>query len=724
MHINIYNRKTAVIVFLLSTVLFIVLTMPFKLWISFSQITDMRPNTALTPILGMIFGLPAALGCALGNFICDIVSGYELSYALLSIVQQLIFAMVPYFLWKKLNREHDGNQFRLDSISRILKYCLVMLIDSLLIVFFSGWLNQTYAVADFLSIENVYLFINSFDSGLIFGVPFLILGHLLQKHLENLKNGEKQKIIDFSLSERMILNTLITGIGICMLVGASIYLTDKMSVNDSSIGLWGRIYLFEMLALNFYFALSMGFMWFTEKRISHPVEQLASIAENYYVEHSTDEQRAQMITACEKYAGDSTEVGNLARSYISMVKDLETYVANLQSITAEKERINAELSLAASIQAHMMPCIFPAFPEHDEFDIYATMTPAKEVGGDFYDFFMTDESHFAVVVSDVSGKGVPAALFMVIAKTLIKNYAQMGQRPSDVFTTVNRLLCKGNDAGLFVTSWMGIIDLKDGKLTYVNAGHNPPLLKRGDGDFEYLRSRPGFVLAGMEGMKYLQNEIELCPGDRLFLYTDGVTEATNTDKQLYGEHRLSDYMNSHITDTATDILHGLKADIDGFAGEAEQFDDITMLMFDFKRRIDGVNMTECVFPAEDSALSNVLGFIEQQLEKADCPSKTVMQISVAIEEVFVNIAHYAYSDGKGDVKIAFGIDESSRTAEFVISDSGVPFDPLQKPDPEITLSADEREIGGLGIFITKKTMDNISYRYEDGRNILTMTKKL
>lgn len=717
------NQKgAAIIVFLISGALFFGFTMLFR--ISLANVTEMRPTTALTPVLGMIFGLPAALGCSVANLAADLISNYGISYALVSFVQQLVFGTVPYLLWKRLNKEHDGDEFRLDSISRLLKFCLVMLIDALLIVIFTGIVNHAYSVTDFLSMNNLYLFINSFDSGLLFGCPLLILGHLLQRQLDNMKSGQKKKVLDFTLNERMILNTIITGIGICMLIGAAVYLTDKLNTNGTAVSIWGQMYLFETLALNFYFALSMGFMWFTEKRIAKPVEQLSNIAESYYVEHSTDEQRNDMISACEKYAADTTEVGNLARSYISMITDLDRYVENLKSITAEKERINAELTLASDIQAHMLPCIFPAFPEHDEFDIYATMTPAKEVGGDFYDFFMIDESHFAVVVSDVSGKGVPAALFMVIAKTLIKNYAQMGLEPEKVFTTVNNLLCDGNDAGLFVTSWLGVIDLSSGKLTYVNAGHNPPLLKRGDGDFEYLRARPAFVLAGMEGMKYRQNEIELNPDDRLFLYTDGVTEATNGDKQLYGEERLAEYMNNHASDNAEDMLHGLKSDIDRFVGDAEQFDDITMLMFDFKKKIGGNNMTEKVFPADDSALSDVLSFIEQQLEKADCPMKTVTQICVAIEEVFVNVAHYAYKGGKGDAKMAFGFDESSRTATFELSDSGVPFDPLQKPDPDITLSADAREIGGLGIFITKKTMDNVSYRYENGENILTMTKKI
>ena len=349
------------IIFFISAFLFVALTMPFRIRLSAADITEIRPTTALTPVLGMIFGLPAALGCAVGNMISDFASQYEMSYAIFSGIQQIIYGMFPYFLWKKINREHDGNEFRLDSISRILKFCLVMIIDAILIVICTGIMNHAYSVSEFISINNLYLFFNSFDTGLLFGCPLMIAGHLLQTYLSNLRNGEKNKKVSFSLNERMILNNIITGLSITFLIGVAVYLTDKMNVEGTGIGLWGRMYLFEMLALNFYFALSIGFMWFSEKRIAQPVEHLAEIAGNYYAEHSTDEHREKMIAACEKYADDSTEVGNLARSYISMIKELENYVSNLKSVTAEKERINAELTLASDIQAHMLPCIFLPF---------------------------------------------------------------------------------------------------------------------------------------------------------------------------------------------------------------------------------------------------------------------------------------------------------------------------------------------------------------------------
>lgn len=245
--------------------------------------------------------------------------------------------------------------------------------------------------------------------------------------------------------------------------------------------------------------------------------------------------------------------------------------------SSEKQQIASELSVATHIQTSMLPRIFPAFPAQKEFDIYAIMNPAKEVGGDFYDFFLVDEDHLAVVVADVSGKGVPAALFMVIAKTLIKDHAQHGTPPDVVFTEVNRLLCETNDEGMFVTAWMGVLELSTGHLTYVNAGHNPPLLRRAGGGYDYLRTRRGLVLAGLEETHYRSCSLDMAPGDALFLYTDGVTEATNAEQQLYGEERLAAALNANRDCAPEALLSAVRADVEAFVGEAPQFDDITVL---------------------------------------------------------------------------------------------------------------------------------------------------
>ena len=229
----------------------------------------------------------------------------------------------------------------------------------------------------------------------------------------------------------------------------------------------------------------------------------------------------------------------------------------------------------------MLPNVFPAFPDHKEFDIYATMTPAKEVGGDFYDFFLIDENHLALVMADVSGKGVPAALFMVIAKTLIKNRAQTGGSPAEILGYVNDQLCEGNDAELFVTVWLGILDLTTGKGVAANAGHEHPVIKRKDGDYELIVYKHSPAVAVMEGMHFREHEFELHPGDILYVYTDGVPEATNADNELFGTDRMLDALNRNKNVQLEELLGEVKKSIDAFVGAAPQFDDITMLGFTF-----------------------------------------------------------------------------------------------------------------------------------------------
>lgn len=281
------------------------------------------------------------------------------------------------------------------------------------------------------------------------------------------------------------------------------------------------------------------------------------------------------------------EIGILARAVEKMETDIVEYTENLTAITAEKERVNTELSVATRIQANMLPSIFPAFPDRKEFDIYATMDPAKEVGGDFYDFFMVDERHLAIVMADVSGKGVPAALFMVIGKTLIKDHTTPEKNPGDVFTEVNELLCESNSEGLFITAFEGVLDLVSGEFRYVNAGHEIPYICKKDGKFEPYKIRAGFVLAGMEGMRYKCGEMRLEVGDKIFQYTDGVTEATDKDNNLYGMERLTAVLGENSKLPPTELLPEIKADIDRFVGEALQFDDITMLCLEYKARMEG-----------------------------------------------------------------------------------------------------------------------------------------
>ncbi len=276
------------------------------------------------------------------------------------------------------------------------------------------------------------------------------------------------------------------------------------------------------------------------------------------------------------------ELGDLSKSFNKMVENLKTYMDNLAKTTAEKEKIHSELMIAKKIQSSMLPSIFPAFPNRKDFDVYAMMDPAKEIGGDFYDFFFIDKDNFALVIADVSGKGVSAALFMVIAKILLKNQLQNGNSPAKVLEIVNNRLCENNEANMFVTSFIGIVNIKTGKFTFSNAGHNPPLIyNKAEDKYKFIGKSHGFVLGGMPNMKYSENSMLLQKEDLIFLYTDGVTEAMNSDGKLFSKEKLERILNSSQTKkmSVKDIIISLRSEIDNFANEFERTDDITMLAF-------------------------------------------------------------------------------------------------------------------------------------------------
>ena len=310
------------------------------------------------------------------------------------------------------------------------------------------------------------------------------------------------------------------------------------------------------------------------KNIIDPILTIRKSVRNFSANNGTSDDTL-------RYIRTDDELEDLASAVDKMEKDILKYIDNIQSITAEKERIGAELNIAARIQADMLPRIFPPFPDRHEFDIYATMTPAKEVGGDFYDFFFLDKDHLALVMADVSGKGVPAALFMVITKTLIKNRTIITKdySPADILTDVNNQLCEGNDAELFVTVWMCIIDISTGKCVIANAGHEHPALKRKDGSYELVVYKHSSPVATIENIRFSEHEFELFPGDSIFVYTDGVAEATNAENELFGTDRMLAALNKDPEVDARTLLKNVKDDIDNFVGNAPQFDDITMLGF-------------------------------------------------------------------------------------------------------------------------------------------------
>lgn len=322
------------------------------------------------------------------------------------------------------------------------------------------------------------------------------------------------------------------------------------------------------------------FFFFVKRRIVNPINKLRN-ASKRMVENLENEESIQVSIKT------GNEIEELYDSFNQMYFDVKDYIKRLSMVTAEKERISAELDVAAQIQISMLPRIFPAFPERKEFDIYATMDPAKEVGGDFYDFFMVDDRHLAIVMADVSGKGVPAALFMVIGKTLIKDHTQPGRDLGEVFTEVNNILCESNDNDMFITAFEGVLDLVTGEFRYVNAGHEMPFIYRKDGEYEAFKIRAGFVLAGMENIRYKEQVLQLNVGDKIFQYTDGVTEATDNADGLYGMDRLKTALNTKCKNKSPEeTLKLVKEDIDAFVGDRDQFDDITMFCLEYKAKME------------------------------------------------------------------------------------------------------------------------------------------
>jgi len=411
------------------------------------------------------------------------------------------------------------------------------------------------------------------------------------------------------------------------------------------------------------------------------------------------------------------ELGQLARTFNKMTSDLKQSLEENVREREEKNRINTELNIAREIQASLLPNSFSAFHDRNEFEIFADMMPAKSVGGDFYDFFLIDNDNLALVIADVSGKGIPASLFMVRARTLINNFSS-GKSPKELFDFANKRLCRNNDACIFVTAIFGIYNIPTGKFVFVNAGHNPPLIKKSAGSYEYIKNKPQTFLAVMKDIEFVQEEILLEKGDTLFLYTDGVTEAMNCAKELFGEDRLLDALNKYRDAFPNDLIFNIKKEVDDFACNAEQADDIAMLALHINK--DNQNERQISVNADIKNLKRVINFIYAEVKKNNFNAEIQKNIEIAVEEIFSNIVNYAYGHEGGEVKITVScVNELKITFE----DYGCPFNPVEQPEPDFNKPIEKREIGGLGIYMIKKIMDKVEYSRTDDKNILTITKK-
>ncbi len=322
--------------------------------------------------------------------------------------------------------------------------------------------------------------------------------------------------------------------------------------------------------------VAAGQTWLLRRELLRPLKMISFETQRFSQENTLPEKSLR------ERISNKDVIGTLAESVDSMEEQIQDYIANLTRVTAETERISTELELAARIQKGMVPEDFPVFPDRHEFTVYASMRPAREVGGDFYDFFLIDQDHLCLVIADVSGKGVPAALFMMVAKTILTNNAMGGKTPSQILKESNIALCAKNTIEMFVTCWIGILEISSGKMVAANAGHEYPLIRKKDGSYEVLKDPHGFVLGGMDGMEYPEYTVTLERGSGIFLYTDGVPEATNTREEMFGLERMTEALKGRGEIEPEENLKHVQVAVDAFVGDAEQFDDMTMMCLEYK----------------------------------------------------------------------------------------------------------------------------------------------
>ena len=425
---------------------------------------------------------------------------------------------------------------------------------------------------------------------------------------------------------------------------------------------------------------------------------------------------------------DATAEASGTLEFVSLSSGINTTVDALKGWIKEAEaRMDTELSTARAIQESALPRIFPPFPDIVKFDIYATMNAARQVGGDFYDFFLIGDDcddksgKLAFVIADVSGKGVPAALFMMTAKALLHDYVSSGLELGEAVEEANRQLVQGNDAGMFVTAWVGVIDYGTGHVDYVNAGHNPPLLWQRDGGWRWLREKSGPVL-GLFDMPYRSHSLECRAGDMFLLYTDGVTEAFDANEDLYGEERLLAVAEDGYRLHPRELLESVRSDVAAYSRGTEQSDDITILTLEYG--VPPEVTATLVVPAKVTELNRVNEFLHSELDRRLCPQRTQNQLDIAVEELFVNVCHYAYPErenGKVYIQRTYSAEPKAITVDLI--DDGIPYNPLEKPDAVTPANIEDVPIGGLGILMAKKCTDEMRYERLDGSNIVTIVKK-
>ena len=712
----------------------------------FNDVVQIRPASALGPVLGLFFGLPGVFGCATANLVSDILHEGAMPFMLAGYFMiQIMYNGLPRWVWYLVNAKSPRPYPRFDSASKTALYMGLVLVDSacvnLAVYLFVGAPPESGPSFAARGLNNVWML-------LYIGLPLLyaLERSPLMPNPPRWIHVPYRNIKKANLTQRFVIWFVIASALLMLLV--SVLVIAFASGDEESFQTVVHTMFHEAAILIVPIFLPMfAFLHILERRFTRPIEVLALDQQTFIERMESDVEQGRRDTCIavdERGTKPRYEIAELYESTNKMRRDMVGFIERLYNVTAERQRTATELDVARQIQMSAVPHDFDSLTERFALDIAGFMRPAREVGGDFYDVFEVGERGVAFVIGDVSGKGVPAALFMMRAQSLLRQYLLETDDLGTAFTLANRQLCERNDAMLFVTAFACVVDTATGEVRFANAGHNPPVLKQ-NGKLSYLKCRPGLVLGAMDVVKYREGRFACSPSDGLLLYTDGVSEAANAAEELYGEERLletlaridasggegapvgSDVQASDVAaaasaaaaSSAQTAVNYLVTSVDAFAGEAPQADDITMLAFRWN-----LPVARLTLPADDAELDSLFAFLEPICEGEGRTPKMMAQMMLVCEEVFVNICHYGFPDGQPrlPVDIEAAVDERAGCLHLAFSDQGIAYDPLshnaKKVDP-----TDEQRKGGLGILLMRKYMDDLRYTRADGRNILRMTKR-
>ena len=410
------------------------------------------------------------------------------------------------------------------------------------------------------------------------------------------------------------------------------------------------------------------------------------------------------------------------KTHLALKQSMDELQKAYGVIKRQKDRMEDELNIGHDIQMSMLPLVFPPYPDRNEFSINALLEPAREVGGDFYDFFFIGKDELCLVIGDVSGKGVPGALFMAVTRTMIKSSALGDRSPASIVTRVNEELSADNPQCMFVTLFLGIVNVKTGKFRFTNAGHNPPYLIQDGGELVCLDHRDGPIIGALGGIAYKENELSFSRNDTLLLFTDGVTEAMNPAGDLYLENRLEEFLNRHHTLPTDNLVTEVLAAVEEFAADAEQADDITLLAFSLD--IEPLEIVHHRLELEAQTDLSEISRVNQELAvfaaKHSLGETAVQKVSIALDDLLNNIISYGFDDDE-DHTIQIMFDYAEGRLDITVRDDGVPFNPFDQAQPDTALSVKERKIGGLGVLLVKELMSDVNYQRQQDSNVVTLT---